>query len=77
VALLAGYFLDKYSRELGRRPPRLAAETLECLNRHPWPGNVRELQNLMERTDDNKSAAARLLEISERSPWYKLKNYGV
>ena len=130
---LAEHFLDRYSRELGRRPPRLAPETIERLRAYPWPGNVRELQNLMERaavlargdeitpdqlprdlaatppvpapagatpathdgslalqpqvdalerglilealrrTGDNKSAAARLLEISERSLWYKLK----
>jgi two-component system response regulator AtoC len=135
IPLLAKHFLARYSRELGRRPPRLAAETIERLRTYAWPGNVRELQNLMERaavlargdsigrdqlppelvgtrpapemeaapalgigelalqpqvdaleqrlirealrrTGDNKSAAARLLEISERSLWYKLKKYG-
>lgn len=30
----------------------------------------------LKRTDNNKSKASRLLEISERSLWYKLKNYG-
>ncbi len=133
IPLLAEHFLERYSRELGRTPPRLAPETIGRLRAYPWPGNVRELQNLMERaavlargdeitpdqlprelsatppvpapagatpaahdgslalqpqvdalerglirealrrTGDNKSAAARLLEISERSLWYKLK----
>jgi two-component system response regulator AtoC len=136
IPLLAEHFLARYSRELGRHPPRLAPETLALLRTYAWPGNVRELQNLMERaavlargdridpdqlprelldvpaqsaapeappdapmgalglqpqvdalewrlirealrcTEDNKSAAARLLEISERSLWYKLKKYG-
>ena len=136
IPLLAEHFLVRYSRELGRRPPRLTRETLERLRAYGWPGNVRELQNLMERaavlargdsigpdqlppelagrvsapaatetgpplaadalalqpqvddlerrlirealrrSGDNKSAAARLLEISERSLWYKLKKHG-
>jgi two-component system response regulator AtoC len=136
IPLLAEHFLEKYSRELGRRPPRLPPETLARLNAYAWPGNVRELENIMERaavlargdsitpdqlprevsadpapaaaaaaaveagpgdnlimqprvealeksliqealrrTGDNKSAAARLLDISERSLWYKLKKY--
>ena len=49
IPLLAEHFLARYSRELGRRPPRLAAETLALLRTYAWPGNVRELQNLMER----------------------------
>ncbi|WP_329741846.1 sigma-54 dependent transcriptional regulator [Dyella sp. A6] len=31
----------------------------------------------LARSDDNKAAAARLLEISERALWYKLKRYGI
>ncbi len=31
----------------------------------------------LQRTSDNKSAAARLLEISERSLWYKIRKYGI
>ncbi len=135
IPLLAQHFLEKYSRELGRRPPLLEPQTLERLAVYAWPGNIRELENMMERaavlaqgdrvtpgqlppevsprpataaipvsaealpdnlslepqvealekrlieealrrTGDNKSAAARLLEISERSLWYKLKKYG-
>jgi len=33
------------------------------------------IEAALRRTGDNKSAAARLLEISERSLWYKLKKY--
>jgi two-component system response regulator AtoC len=37
----------------------------------------RLIEEALRRTGDNKSAAARLLEISERSLWYKIKKYGV
>ncbi len=134
IPLLADQFLQKYSRELGRRPPRLAPEALRRLEGYAWPGNVRELENLIERavvlctggeitaehfpaeiarpvgavpsndvlppgdmpaslsmkvhvealerqlieealkrSGNNKAAAARALEISERALWYKLK----
>jgi two-component system response regulator AtoC len=135
IPLLATHFLHSHCRELGRRPLRLAPETLRRLGDYAWPGNVRELENLMERaavlargdsvtpqqlprelgtgaataatpatpeealpqdlslpaqtevlerrlitaalarSGGNKAAAARLLAISERSLWYKLKKY--
>jgi two-component system response regulator AtoC len=31
----------------------------------------------LERSDDNKSAASRLLGVSERTLWYKIKKYGI
>jgi DNA-binding NtrC family response regulator len=46
---LAASFLDRYSRELGRRGLRLSAEAERALMEHHWPGNVRELQNCLER----------------------------
>jgi transcriptional regulator with GAF, ATPase, and Fis domain len=42
-------FLDRFARELGRRPRALAPGALERLRAHRWPGNVRELENLVER----------------------------
>jgi two-component system response regulator AtoC len=137
IPILAGHFLEKYSRELGRPTPALDPEALTQLAGYAWPGNIRELENMMERaavlsqgdtisptllpdevfnpvsapisasgsvdlppeslalepqvvqlekrliqdalnkTGDNKSGAARLLEISERSLWYKIKKYGL
>ncbi|MDA8382903.1 MAG: sigma-54 dependent transcriptional regulator [Betaproteobacteria bacterium] len=35
------------------------------------------IEEALSRAGDNKSAAARLLEISERSLWYKIKKYGI
>ena len=49
IELLAQHFVDRFSRELKRRPLRLALESSEELRRYDWPGNVRELQNCIER----------------------------
>ena len=134
IVVLAEYFLQKYSSELGRPAPRLGDDALQYLLAYRWPGNVRELENLMERaavlcrgnvvdarqlpqdivaavtapsaaaaaepeslllkpqvealesrmiraalarTGDNKSGASRLLGLSERALWYKLKKYRI
>jgi DNA-binding NtrC family response regulator len=49
VLLLAEAFLQRFSRELGRRDMRLSEEAKRLLAAHSWPGNVRELQNCLER----------------------------
>jgi DNA-binding NtrC family response regulator len=49
IMLLAQYFLDKYSNEIGK-PVRYIDETAQkILLDYHWPGNVRELQNIIER----------------------------
>lgn len=37
----------------------------------------RLIEGALRRSDNNKSAAARLLDISERALWYKIKRYGL
>jgi two-component system, NtrC family, response regulator AtoC len=37
----------------------------------------RLIQAALERSEDNKSAASRLLGVSERALWYKIKKYGL
>jgi DNA-binding NtrC family response regulator len=49
ILLLAGAFLERYARELGRKGLRLSEEAKRALLEHSWPGNVRELQNCLER----------------------------
>ncbi len=47
---LAESFLEKFSREAGRRRPlTLSPASIRALVNHAWPGNVRELQNGIER----------------------------
>ncbi len=49
ILLLAQHFVDKYSNELGREPPRFSDRVLEVLRSYHWPGNVRELENVIHR----------------------------
>jgi len=49
VLLLAQHFVDKYSNEIGRDPPRFSDRVLESLRNYYWPGNVRELENVIHR----------------------------
>lgn len=49
IILLARHFLDTYSKKYNRGQKKLAAITLEKLQKYPWPGNIRELQHAMER----------------------------
>ena len=46
---LARYFLEKYSRECGRKVKTMGPEAESRLLRLSWPGNVRELENMMAR----------------------------
>ena len=49
LALLADHFVDKYSRELGKKVEGISNEALERLLAYRFPGNVRELENAIER----------------------------
>jgi DNA-binding NtrC family response regulator len=49
VALLAGFFVDRFVREFDRRIVGISREALRRLELHPWPGNVRQLRNAVER----------------------------
>jgi diguanylate cyclase (GGDEF)-like protein len=45
ILLLAGYFLEKFSKEYGKSPRSLEPAAEQLLMDYPWPGNVRELQH--------------------------------
>jgi DNA-binding NtrC family response regulator len=49
VEILARHFIERYCRELKKKPLALAPEALSELKAYAWPGNVRELQNCIER----------------------------
>ncbi|RTL56044.1 MAG: sigma-54-dependent Fis family transcriptional regulator [Rhodocyclaceae bacterium] len=44
LAALAQRILEQ---ECGGQAPRLTAEALDLLRRHPWPGNIRQLRNVL------------------------------
>jgi DNA-binding NtrC family response regulator len=49
VPLLAATFIERFCRDLNKKPLALSLGALEELKAYPWPGNVRELQNCIER----------------------------
>ena len=49
IPVLARYFVDRFCRDLKKKPLALSPEALEQLQTYRWPGNVRELQNCIER----------------------------
>jgi DNA-binding NtrC family response regulator len=49
ITLLARFFVERFCRELKKKPLLLSPEAVEQLHAYHWPGNVRELQNCIER----------------------------
>jgi transcriptional regulator with PAS, ATPase and Fis domain len=46
---LAGFFLNKYNREFGRRIKAIDPAALKLLSEYHWPGNIRQLETVIER----------------------------
>ncbi|OGN61432.1 MAG: hypothetical protein A3F09_03830 [Chlamydiae bacterium RIFCSPHIGHO2_12_FULL_49_11] len=81
VSRLARHFVDKYSRDLGKKV-QLSGEAVSALKEYDWPGNVRELSNVIERAvvlaegeeitsadlSQNLAAAIRMVREFEQSP---------
>ena len=49
IPQLVSYFVEVFSRRVGKYINHIAKETLDAFTSYSWPGNVRELQNLIER----------------------------
>jgi transcriptional regulator with GAF, ATPase, and Fis domain len=49
ISTLARFFIDRFCRDLNKRPLVLSSAAEEELQQYAWPGNVRELQNCIER----------------------------
>lgn len=49
IPVLLQYFVEKFSRKLGKPIRRIARQVVESLRRYDFPGNIRELENLLER----------------------------
>jgi DNA-binding NtrC family response regulator len=81
IPLLARYFVERFCRDLKKRPFALSPAALDQLQTYSWPGNVRELQNCIERAviladgetllprHLNLSFAAPLTDENPESPW--------
>lgn len=49
IPLIARYFVEKFSRRMGKRIKSIAYDDLKKLSLYRWPGNVRELEHFIER----------------------------
>ena len=49
IPVLARYFVDRFCRDMKKKPLLLSPDASEQLQVYRWPGNVRELQNCIER----------------------------
>ncbi len=49
IALLASFFIAKFSKQCKRRVSGLTPEARAILEAYTWPGNVREIENAVER----------------------------
>jgi len=49
IPLLARYFVDRFCRDMKKKPIALSPTAVDQLVSYRWPGNVRELQNCIER----------------------------
>src|SRR5216684_5723879 len=87
IPTLARYFIDKFCRDLNKKPLTVSPSAVEELVAYPWPGNVRELQNCIERAailTEGDTIHPRHLNLSfhggslaavaddEASPWSKI-----
>ncbi len=50
LRILAQHFLDKYSKEMGKKMTKISSYAIDLLNKYDFPGNIRELENLIERS---------------------------
>ena len=49
IPLLCRYFLDIYSRKIGKDIRDISPPALRLLAKYDWPGNVRELEHMIEK----------------------------
>jgi PAS domain S-box-containing protein len=50
IPTLVKYFIDRYSRKIGKKIGSIEQSTMRLLESYSWPGNIRELQNVIERS---------------------------
>jgi DNA-binding NtrC family response regulator len=69
IPMLAKHFIERFCRDLNKKPLVLAPSAVQELQEYQWPGNVRELQNCIERAvilTEGDTIHARHLSLSFR-----------
>ena len=49
IPVLVQHFIDRFSRDAGKKLQGVTPEALRLLTDYAWPGNIRELRNTLER----------------------------
>jgi transcriptional regulator with GAF, ATPase, and Fis domain len=71
IMTLAHHFVDRFCRDVNKKPLLLSDGAVEELRNYSWPGNVRELQNCIERAvilTEGDTIQPRHLSLSFRQP---------
>jgi transcriptional regulator with GAF, ATPase, and Fis domain len=69
ITMLARYFIERFCKDLNKKPLTLSDSAIDDLRAYGWPGNVRELQNCIERAvilTEGDTIHARHLNLSFR-----------
>ncbi len=48
IPLLVWAFVREFEKRIGKRIDRIAAKSMDAMQRYSWPGNIRELRNVIE-----------------------------
>jgi DNA-binding NtrC family response regulator len=85
IPMLTKHFIERFCRDLNKKPLALAPSAVQELRAYLWPGNVRELQNCIERAvilTEGETIHARHLNLSfrdavltapvEEDPWAQI-----
>jgi two-component system, NtrC family, response regulator AtoC len=78
LQLLVDYFIEKFTKQLGKDVKGMAKEAVGMLRNYDWPGNIRELENVMEQTiilmDDNETIEGSHLPVFLERRGYERRN---
>jgi two-component system NtrC family response regulator len=69
--LLARVFLERISKQQGKKGHRFSKDAMAAIESYPWPGNVRELENRVKRAvimAEQKQITAADLELGGSTP---------
>lgn len=68
IPALVSYFIERFTRNSGRKIANISHKALEKLMTYSWPGNIRELEHLIERTVLlTKTTTIREIQLPEKS----------
>ena len=68
IPRLVWWFVDEFSKSLGKRIETIARASMDDLQRYPWPGNIRELRNVVERAMIVAAGHHLTVAMPDRSP---------